>query len=450
MRIKDLTAFLLFTLFASTADAQMRIVKTNYSSYVNGALNPLWYIDYAYDNPQQLYYSEMSWFAKDSVGAYNNNSKTTYTRDSKGNVTESISVRWDGIQWINQSKQNYLYDSFGNTTFYAAFAWEFGNWKEEIRDTRVYSSYNQLIQEVRMQGFQTPLTNQSKQDYEYDVDGRLINHYRYSWDDVNNVWYVPSKRVYLYKGTSSVIDSSYLYGWSSSQNSYQLFERYLYNYNASNQLITILVQRNPNQQWENLKKDEYQYHSSGRIAKHEQYNWNNNAWILIDGKEEDFDSQGRIILKIRKAYDANLQQAVNNLKTIYTYASDSSVITTKYENWSNGLWINNSLNEDIYETVQQTSTSVKKLATINAKVYPNPFSVNTIIEFESKHAGQANIQIADNTGRIVFEEKQNIQSGINSILWNAIDDKGNSLPSGAYFFILKAKDILIANKLMKL
>ncbi len=449
MRIKHLTAFLFFTLFATNTNAQMRLVKTNLNTYVNDTLMLLGYQDYVYDNPQQLYYPEMAYFFKDSTGTFFNSLKTTYTRDSQGNIIEEIRVSWDGIQWINQSKQNYLYDSFGNTTFYAAFSWEFGNWKEEIRDTRVYSSYNQLIQEVRMQGFQTPITNHSKHDYEYDIDGRLINHYRYSWDDVNNIWYVPSKRVYLYKGTSSDIDSSYLYGWSASQNSYQLFERYLYNYNASNQLITILVQRNQNQQWENLKKDEYQYHSSGKIAKHEQYNWNNNAWIFIDGKEEDFDSQGRIILKIRKAYDSNLQQAVNNLKTLYTYASDSSVITTKYENWSNGLWINNSLNEDIYEAVQQTSTSVEKLATINAKVYPNPFSVNTIIEFESKEAGQATIHITDNTGRIVFEEKQNIQPGINAVLWNAIDDRGYSLPAGMYFMKISTGYQLLSKKLIK-
>ncbi len=447
MRIKNLTAFLLLTLFATNAHAQMRLVKSNSFNYVNDSLNLAWYLDYVYGNPQQLFYSEMARFTKDSTGIFNNNQKTIYTRDSEGSVTESLRLSWDGTQWINSNKQTNTYDLFGNSIRYSSFNWEFGNWKENIRDVTTYNSNNQLIQEVQMYGFfQDPLTNHSKNDYEYDFDGRLINHIIHYWDDVNNRWNTHSKRVYLYKGATSVIDSSFVYGWNSNLNNYNTIssKQYLYNYNASNQLIAILEQNYANQTWGNIKKDEYQYHSSGKQSRHAQYMWYNNMWNFQEEQEEDFDAQGRIALKIRITYDS-----IQNLKTTYTYASDSSLITEKYENWVNGAWKNNSFYEHIYEAVQQLPSAVAELTVSSAKAYPNPFAVNTIIEFETPVSGITNIKIFSATGKLVNETKLNTRLGTNNWLWNGDDTNGMALPKGMYIVQLQTANQINTFKLFK-
>jgi hypothetical protein len=67
--------------------------------------------------------------------------------------------------------------------------------------------------------------------------------------------------------------------------------------------------------------------------------------------------------------------------------------------------------------------------------YPNPFNPSTTIEYEVPSESHVQINIYDILGRqinTIINENQS--TGSHSILWQAIDEKGERLSDGVYFY----------------
>lgn len=431
---------LFITLFVlSFAHGQMRHVKTKYGIYANNQQEEKWYVDFLYNSPQQLHYLENKGYIKDSTGQFINNSKTLYTRDNLGRVTEEIGLNWDGSQWLNNYKVLRTYDLLGNTIRFSEFQWEFGNWVELIRDEWIYSSTNQILKYTLLQGFNGILKFHSKYEYEYDVQGRLINEYKFNWNSTNNFWNNPTKSVNVYKNITAVIDSSYHYFWNTNQNQYVLNGRTLYNYNASNQLITELLQNYPNNQWTNNKKIDYQYQSSGLLERRSDFNWVNTAWVLYYESIYENDSQGRLTKRTQKDYDNTAMQAINKFQYTYAFANDSSLLTEKIESWNNNAWVDAAWYEFLFEQTQ-VSTAISKYATVAPlRAYPNPFHINTVIEFDAPANEEGQISICNLNGQVVFHENRMFYSGKNTLLWDATNDNDEALPAGLYLVTVKTQ-----------
>lgn len=72
--------------------------------------------------------------------------------------------------------------------------------------------------------------------------------------------------------------------------------------------------------------------------------------------------------------------------------------------------------------------------------YPNPFSDAANIGFEFRgpeNAGQAEILIYNSLGQLVSRIVKPLRIGRNEAAWNGLDDRGRSIPSGAYYYMLK-------------
>jgi flagellar hook assembly protein FlgD len=67
--------------------------------------------------------------------------------------------------------------------------------------------------------------------------------------------------------------------------------------------------------------------------------------------------------------------------------------------------------------------------------YPNPFSETTTIEFELKSEENVTINIYNQTGEKVRHiECNDCKIGVNTYLWNCLDNEGNKVTTGIYFF----------------
>ena len=83
--------------------------------------------------------------------------------------------------------------------------------------------------------------------------------------------------------------------------------------------------------------------------------------------------------------------------------------------------------------------------------FPNPFNPITTIEYELPLDTHMELTIYDVQGRTVnnlINKKRN--SGKSFIQWNAKDNYGQTVPSGIYFFSMKAGDFQKTNKMMLL
>jgi phosphatidylserine/phosphatidylglycerophosphate/cardiolipin synthase-like enzyme len=76
--------------------------------------------------------------------------------------------------------------------------------------------------------------------------------------------------------------------------------------------------------------------------------------------------------------------------------------------------------------------------------YPNPFNPSTVITYQSAAAGRLSITVYDVLGRAVAALVNDwVQPGTYSVQWNA-----GSIPSGVYFYQLRAGSVSITKKLL--
>jgi len=70
---------------------------------------------------------------------------------------------------------------------------------------------------------------------------------------------------------------------------------------------------------------------------------------------------------------------------------------------------------------------------------PNPFNPQTVIRYELSAEGRATVEIFDARGQRIRSLVNEVQgTGPQSVLWNGRDDRGVDVPSGTYFYRLRA------------
>ena len=78
-----------------------------------------------------------------------------------------------------------------------------------------------------------------------------------------------------------------------------------------------------------------------------------------------------------------------------------------------------------------------------AKTNPNPFSTSTTIEYQLDHSSEVTVSIFNHLGEQVEIIRQHQSSGQQHVTWDA-----SGLPSGVYFFTLKAGDQVAFGKMV--
>jgi len=79
--------------------------------------------------------------------------------------------------------------------------------------------------------------------------------------------------------------------------------------------------------------------------------------------------------------------------------------------------------------------NVAPVLTLDASNYPNPFNPETTISFSVPVAGPTALKIYNLKGQVVRTLVNDArEAGRHSVVWNGMDDNGNSVSSGMYFF----------------
>ena len=83
--------------------------------------------------------------------------------------------------------------------------------------------------------------------------------------------------------------------------------------------------------------------------------------------------------------------------------------------------------------------------------YPNPFNPETTIEFSVPKQSEVMFKIFNILGEEMYRmQDDNLSSGVYRVRWNGANKFGVQVPSGVYFYQLKAGDSFIQTKKMTL
>jgi hypothetical protein len=101
--------------------------------------------------------------------------------------------------------------------------------------------------------------------------------------------------------------------------------------------------------------------------------------------------------------------------------------------------------EGIWTSVEETEPS----ASLVAGSYPNPFSSETAIRFETQEAGRITLDILNLNGQLInrlFDA--GVGEGTHEVRWNGTDGSGNRAAHGVYFYRLQSGKEVVTGKIM--
>jgi hypothetical protein len=208
--------------------------------------------------------------------------------NSAGDITESISQKWDNENqtWINISRIVNSYDSIGNLIIYLKENWN-NQPKEWVSEIMISTSNNgSKMKEKSTQhwnGRKNSWINRDHSLYYYDKDGSLTEHLLEKGDTATNEWRNASRELYSYDNYGNTIETIRL-TWNRTLND-----------------------------WESYLRSTRSYDSSGNNTENTSYTWNKD--------KSDWDKKSRVIL----VYDTDGNKIEN--KTLYLNPSTG--------NWSN-------------------------------------------------------------------------------------------------------------------
>lgn len=287
---------------------------------------------------------------------WQNSSKTEYSYDASGNVTEEIYLSWDSTssQWIPLDKSSYTYNADNKAT---VVLYEYlGSDSEQYRTNYTYDANGNLILILDQEWNGSAWVNDYKFDLTY-TNNRLSGGASYTWSGTD--WIVTgdddSKFTINYNanGTISSFNSDAWDGtnWVSSDNT-------IFSYDANNNLILQDGQTWNGTAWISEYKSEYAYDTNGNLITEKESYLENGSFVMGYEQTATFNTAELISSYIHPFKD----------KTGIDYLTEPNGIVNKI------LTKSGSSSDRTTYNYGESTASNKDFNSLAFSVYPNPAS----------------------------------------------------------------------------
>ena len=256
--------------------------------------------------------------------------------------------------------------------------------------------------------------------------------------------------------------------WSNGQ--WLNSDHWTYTYDAQGNMLSKLYENWSNGQWVNSDRWTYTYDAQGNMLSHLYERWENGQWVNSYRSTYTYDVQGNMLSYLHEYWENG--QLMDSYRRTYTYDGQGYLTSVWNYIWQNSAWTpmdfrgrggfnvldsagnyyylgrgyNFTLSYKMIVTgVESESENVPGTYTLFQN-YPNPFNPCTKINWQMAARNQVTLKVYDVLGNeiatIVNEEKE---AGYHSINFNA-----SELPSGVYFYQLKAGSFIETKKMLLL
>ena len=187
-----------------------------------------------------------------------------------------------------------------------------------------------------------------------DLKERLDSIVGIYWDLEMSDWYNDNKDEYIFDIHGRMIEETN-YFWSWEYNRWEPEEKYAYTFDSKGNLVSII---HSSYDWELLvmklwSKIEYKYDDNGNILNNIEYSWNENLskWVELLRVTYEYDGKYNLTRMIDASYDTTSLTWIDSYKTEYTYdASDNAILSTDFS-WDpdSAKWVEAYKNEISYD-----------------------------------------------------------------------------------------------------
>jgi len=386
------------------------------------------------NQPHHSIYKNQSGYLLDSIYLVTlgyTATKVEFLYNTQRKLSSYVHSTWDGNKWIPDWREIKTYNSEGKLLT-SINEDQFGNqWKPNTRQTYTYDSLGQQVNYLIELRKDEQWNNSIKNSSIYDSLGNEIESISENW--VDTCWLYSSKITISY--LENGLKASYLIEeWS--ENKWNKDIEGVFEYDAHENLIKTTVRQWNGTEWLNSVRGGFTYENNNITEQ----------WIQI------WDST----------------QWINSDRMVFSYDENGCRKNGRYEIWSNEHWlpaigpivfditkefrigfITNEINF-YYSSTTEVDEEENLLTTFKLyQNFPNPFNPTTKIKFSIptvKTPYMASLRVFDVLGKevttLVNEEKS---AGEYEVQFD-----GSGLPSGIYFYQLKAGDYVETKKLILL
>jgi hypothetical protein len=236
--------------------------------------------------------------------------------------------------------------------------------------------------------------------YVYNPDGSPTERYCFSYENGKCMFYI----IQSWRYGSWNNNAKYLYTYNAQNNIQQIiiqlyeFEQWVdfitlvYTYNEQNNLAEIMS-RISLDYWDNYNKIIYTYDAQSNIAEELLQEWHYSQWENSEKYSYLYDAQNNMTDQLLEQWKAG--QWVNDSKRTYSYNVQNNLTEELVQWWQAGQWEN----AGIY--INTTDNSIQENRKESAiKIYPNPTTGELIIEITDQARNDVHsIDIFDVYGR---------------------------------------------------
>lgn len=152
-------------------------------------------------------------------------------------------------------------------------------------------------------------------------------------------WVIYTKDIYSYDASNNLINDL-----EQITDGLVYNNLYTYSYDANNNLINVLYQNWNNNVWTNISQNVYSYDASNNQTSSLYQTWNGSAWVNSKKDSYTYDVNNNLINDLQQNWDGNTW--VNFSQFVYTYDANSNQNNRLYQKWYNSAWVN--YYQDIY------------------------------------------------------------------------------------------------------
>ena len=259
----------------------------------------------------------------DGATEWTNASIATHTFDTAGDDILTYNGTWNGTRWAvsSMTRLDKIIDEKDRQLLKAS--WKCASdsiWIGVEKDTAKYSATDKLLYRAKYKGWKNndwiPV---SKTENNYDSEDRTLYEQSYKWS--NNKWQGVYRYEYAYDEQGRRTANITYSGWNNTTNS-----------------------------WKGSSKQECVYYKdyTNKYESMTTYSWKNNQWNPSSRNTYSYDSSDREIEQIEQGYSTKSQKWINVSKYTKEYSGSKLVIDNEYD-WENNQWIIRSQKELYYD-----------------------------------------------------------------------------------------------------
>ena len=372
----------------------------------------------------------------------NISSRTAVDYDTK------VVQAWRDSAWVNKAKKVKTYDDNGYLSQKDSYKYRDGEWS--LKGMTVFeNNENGDPETTTKQAYRNDAwRNRYRINFSYNDGGLLMSKVEQKWRQ--DLWRNRKETALEYEGELCV--NRTISKWRDSTWVDRAVQEL--SYNDAGDRTEKVTYKWRDSTWTPKHRVIYSYNDNAALSEKLFYKWNDSDWVDKARASVGYDDNQnpvQVLLEKKDSTDAWVNVSLRE----NTYSDNGLLTETVRSKWRDENWLPRKRYEYNYSTDRGVLSAGAPAALpkkiVLSQAYPNPFNPATTISYRLLDANHVRVDIYDMVGnKVCTLVNQRQDAGTRSILWNAINDRGQPVAAGVYLYTVQAGGDWISKKMVLL